>query len=280
MANRLASGNASLTLKIVGIILILAFLLDFFILLFPFQPADRLWQINLSTAIVDRGIVPLVGIGMLFVGYWMDGFSASDRPTVSLDIRFPVLVCASVLGLIYLLIFPLHLNNVRQASVQNLQQIRQDAEQAESQLQNQLTQFLAQINNDQGKAQLEQLRQQARSQFNELLRNEQAFQQALNNPQLPAAQKQLLQKFKEDPAELEKFIAQQTDPQAQANERVTQIRQRREQAEKQARDAAWRSGMRIGISSLLLSIGYIIISWTGLRNMGALQGTKRKVAAR
>jgi hypothetical protein len=279
MANRLASGNASLTLKIVGIILILAFLLDFFILLFPFQPADRLWQINLSTAIVDRGIVPLVGIGMLFVGYWMDGFSASDRPTVSLDIRFPVLVFASILGLIYLLIFPLHLNNVRQASIENIEQIRQDAQQAENQLENQLTQFLAQINNEQGKAQLEQLRQQARNQFNALLKDEQAFQQALNNPQLPADQKELLQKFKQNPAELEKFIQQQTDPQAQATQRVTQIRQRREQAEKQAREAAWRSGMRIGVNSLVLSIGYIIIGWTGLRSI-ALQSSQRKVAAR
>lgn len=38
--------------------------------------------------------------------------------------------------------------------------------------------------------------------------------------------------------------------------------------------------MRIGISSLLLSIGYMIIGWTGLRSMGVLQGSKRKVAAR
>lgn len=264
MTNRFVSGSASLTLKIVGIILILAFLVDFFILLLPFQPTDRLWQINLATVVVERGIVPLVGIGMLFMSYSLDSFSESDRPRVSLDLRFPVLVFASVLGLIYLLIFPLHLNNVRQASVQNIEQIRQDAEQAESQLQNQL----------------EQLRQQARNQLNQLLRNEEAFQQALNNPQLPPAQKEQLQKFKEDPAELERFIQQQTDPQAQATQRVTQIRQRREQAEKQARENAWRSGMRIGVNSLLLAIGYIIIGWTGLRNMGALQGSKRKVAPR
>ncbi len=56
-----------------------------------------------------------------------------------------------------------------------------------------------------------------------------------------------------------------------ANQRLNQIRQRRDEAEKQAKDNAWKSGLRIGISSLLLSIGYIIIGWTGLRGMGALQ---------
>ena len=287
MNNRFASGNAALTLKIIGIILILSFLLDFLVLMFPFQPTDRRWQIELASAIVDRGIVPLVGIGMLFVGYWIESFGDSDGPK-SIDIRFPVLIFSSVLGLIFLLIFPLHLNNVRQASLQSVEQIRQDAEQAENQLQNQLSQFQAQfqaqINNEQGKAQLEQLRNQARSRFTELLNNDEAYEQAINNPELPPGQKELLQNLKENPEELESFIAEQTDPQAQAqaqaDQRVNQIRQRREAAEKQAKENARKSGLRIGISSLLLSIGYIIIGWTGLRSMGALQGSKRKVAAR
>ncbi|CEJ42788.1 hormogonium polysaccharide biosynthesis protein HpsJ [Umezakia ovalisporum] len=288
MTNRFAAGNAPLTLRVVGIILVLSFLLDFLILMLPFQPTDRGWQINLASALVDRGIVPLVGMGMLFVGYWIDAVSDSDSTKSSiggnlpksLDIRFPVLILSSILGLIFLLIFPLHLNNVRQASAQNVAQIRQDAEQAENQLQNQLSQFQAQINNEQGKAQLEQLRNQAKNQFTELLKNEQTYQQALNNPQIPPAQKELLKKFKENPQELDTFIAQQTDPQALATQRLTQIRQRREEAEKQAKDNAWKSGLRIGMSSLLLSIGYIIIGWTGLRSMSVVQGTKRKAAAR
>ncbi|MBH8555081.1 hypothetical protein I8751_22570 [Nostocaceae cyanobacterium CENA357] len=280
MTKRFASLNAALTLKVVGIILILSFLLDFLILLLPFQPTDRAWQINLATALVDRGIVPLVGLGMLFVGYWMnEATSDGDRPQ-PVDLRFPALILSSILGLIFLLIFPLHLNNVRQASAQTVNQINQDAEQAENQLKNQLSQFQAQLNNDQGKAQLEQLRNQARSQFSELLKDDQKYQQALNNPQIPQAQKELLKKFKANPQELDKFIAQQTDPQGLANQRLSQIRQRKEEAEKQAKDNAWKSGLRIGISSLLLSIGYIIIGWTGLRGMGGLQSSGRKATAR
>ncbi|AUT02466.1 hypothetical protein CLI64_19875 [Nostoc sp. CENA543] len=273
MVNRFTSANAALTLKVVGIILIVSFLLDFLVLLFPFQPTDRIWQINIATALVDRGIVPLVGVGALFTGQWMQ--EASDSPQ-GFDLRFPVLVLCSILGLMFLLIFPLHLNNVRQASTQTVSQINQDAEQAENQLKNQLSQFQAQLNNEQGKAQLEQLRTQAKAQFTELLNNEQRYQEALKSNQVPAAQKELLKKFKANPQELDKFIAQQTDPQGLANQRLTQIRQRRDDASKQAKDNAWKSGLRIGMSSLLLAIGYIIIGWTGLRGMGALQGGKPK----
>ncbi len=165
---------------------------------------------------------------------------------------------------------------MRQASTQTVNQINQDAAQAENQVNNQLSQFQAQLNNEQGKAQLEQLRTQAKAQFTELLNNEQRYQEALKSPQVPAAQKELLKKFKENPQELDKFIAQQTDPKGLADQRLIQIRQRRDDASKQAKDNAWKSGLRIGMSSLLLSIGYIIIGWTGLRGMGTLQGGKPK----
>ncbi|MBD2301431.1 hypothetical protein H6G80_04685 [Nostoc sp. FACHB-87] len=278
MTNRFTSGNAALGLKVIGAVLILSFLLDFLILLLPFQPTDRGWQINLATALVDRGIVPMVGLGSLLIGYWIDG--ASDGGPKGIDLRLPAFILSSVLGLIFLLIFPLHLNNVNQAKAQTVTQITQEADQAEKQLDTQLNQFQAQLNTDQGKAQLEQLRAQARAQFADLLKDDQKYKQALANPQLPQSQKDLLQKFKANPQELDKFIDQQTDPQALANQRKGQIRQRKEDAEKQARDNAWKSGLRIGISSLLLSVGYIIIGWTGLRGGGALQTGGRKAAAR
>ena len=278
MTNRFTSGNVALALKVIWVVLILSFLLDFLILLLPFQPTDRTWQINLATALVDRGIVPMVGLGSLLIGYWID--SAGDDGPKGIDLRFPAFILSSILGLIFLLIFPLHLNNVNQAKAQTVTQIGQEADQAETQLKNQLNQFQAQLNTDQGKAQLEQLRTQAKAQFSELLKDDQKYKQALESPQLPQSQKDLLKKFKANPQELDKFVAQQTDPQGLANQRLSQIRQRREDAEKQARDNAWKSGLRIGISSLLLSIGYIIIGWTGIRGGGALQSSGRKAAAR
>ncbi|WP_373527031.1 HpsJ family protein [Nostoc sp.] len=280
MVNRSASVNTALTLKVVGIICVLSFFVDFLILLLPFQPTDRVWQINLATALVDRGIVPLVGLGLLFAGYWIDNTdAASDRPQ-AIDLRFPVLIVSSILGLMFLLIFPLHLNNVNQAKTQTLNRITQEADQAENQLNSRLSQLQAQLNTEQGKAQLEQLRNQTKAQFSEILKDEQRYKQALESSQIPPNIKELLKKAKTDPQVLDKAVEQQTDIQTVRTQQVSQVRERREDAEKQAKDAAWKSGLRISISSLLLSIGYMIIGWTGLRGMGAVQGGKPRATAR
>ncbi|MBF2016547.1 MAG: hypothetical protein IGS23_15360 [Rivularia sp. T60_A2020_040] len=279
MVNRLATVNTSRTLKVVGIILILSFLVDILILSFPFQPTNSGWQIQLATAFVDRGIVPLVGLGMLFAGHWVDSFD--DSSPSGIDLRFPVLILSSILGLIFLLIFPLHLNNVRQASDREVQQIAASAQQAESRVKAELSQVQARLNTEQAKAQIEQQRTQVRTQFSELLKDETRYKQAIENPGIPQQQKDLLKKFKADPKALDTFIAEQSDPQQLANQRLTQIAQEREAAEKRAKETAWKSGLRVGMSSLLLSIGYIIIGWTGLRSQGATNGGgKRKATAR
>jgi F0F1-type ATP synthase membrane subunit b/b' len=279
MVNRVSSSNSSLALKVVGIICILSFFVDFVILLLGFSPTDKQSQIAFTTGVVDRGIVPMVGLGMIMAAYWIDGAeSGGDRS--GLDLRLPSFILSSIFGLMFLLLFPFHLNNVNKASTERVTQISQQAQQAETQLNNQLTQFLNQLNNEQGKAQIEQARSQAKAQFTQLVQDEQRYKQALENPQLPAAQKELLKKFKANPQEIDKFIAQQTDPNQVAQQRISEIRQRKEEAEKGTKDAAWKSGIRIGISSLLLAIGYIIIGWTGLKGTGALQGSKRKAPAR
>lgn len=279
MVNRLATVNTSRTLKVVGIILILSFLVDILILSFPFQPTNSEWQIRLATAFVDRGIVPMVGLGMLFAGHWVDSFD--DSSPSGIDLRFPALILSCILGLIFLLIFPMHLNNVRKISDRDVAQVTARAEQAETQVQSQLSQVQARLNNDQAKAQIEKQRNQVKAQFSELLKDDTRYKQALENPSIPQQQKDLLKKFKADPKALDTFIAEQSDPTQLANQRLTQIRQDKEAAVKQAKDSAWKSGLRVGISSLLLSIGYIIIGWTGLRSKGATSSSgKRKATAR
>jgi hypothetical protein len=189
-------------------------------------------------------------------------------------------IISSILGLMFLLIFPLHLNNVNQAKTQTVNRITQEADQAEAQLNNRFTQLQAQLNTDQGKAQLDQLRTQTKAQFSEILKDDQRYKQALESSQIPPNIKELLKKAKTDPQALDKAIEQQTDIQTLRTQQLSQVRQRREDAQQQARDTAWKSGLRIGISSLLLSIGYIIIGWTGLRGMGAVQGSKPRATTR
>lgn len=271
ISNNQFSPFAARTLKLVGVILILSFLLDFVILSFPAGPRDRAWQISLATSLVDRGIIPLLGVALILAGYWIDNI-ASDSPTnrkSSLDLRFWALLFSCLLGLLFLVLFPLHLNNVLQARTEAIQRINQEADQAKTQLQNELGSAQAQ-------AQLENQQNQFRSQVGNLLQNEQQLNQALQSDQLPAAQKKLLQQFKSDPKALDQFVQQRFGTESLRNQGLTQIQRRQLQVDQQARQEAWKSGLRIGISSLLLSVGYIVIGWTGLRNMGSVQPGRRK----
>lgn len=274
MINRFDVNTAARTLKVAGIVCILSFFLDFVILLFPFQPTQRGWQIALATALVDRGIVPLVGLGMLFAGYWAGSMDEENR---GIDLRLPGMLISCFLGLMFLLIFPLHLNNINQARTQAVQDISKQAEQEETQLNNQLNQFLG---NAELKSALEQRKAQAKKQLTDLIGNEAAYKARLEDPATSAQEKELLKRFKQNPAEIDKFIEQQANPQTQADQQKRQIREQREQREKAAMDQAWKSGLRVGVSSLAYSIGYIIIGWTGLRSMGVGQGTGRKATAR
>ena len=70
--------------------------------------------------------------------------------------KHETLILSSIFGLMFLLIFPLHVTTVDQVSKEKVNQIAQDAQQAESQLNSQLAQFQGQLNNDQGRAQLQQ----------------------------------------------------------------------------------------------------------------------------
>lgn len=270
MVNRVSISNISLALKLIGIICLLSFFLDFIFLLFPFQPTDKLWQIGLVRNVVDRGIVPLVGLGIMMTAYWFDGATDSHRNS-GLNLKLPVFILSSILGLMFLLMFPLHLNNVNQVKVQALQRYNQEGDQLEAQVKTQLQQVQSQLTNEQVKANLDKqrvaLKQQLSTQLNELIKDEQKYNQALNNNQLPEVQRKLLQEYKINPRVLDNFIAQQTNPEQLAQQRITQIRAEKEQRLNKTQEDAVKE-LRIGISSILLSIGYIVIGWTGLKSLG------------
>ncbi|MDJ0616294.1 MAG: HpsJ family protein [Calothrix sp. MO_192.B10] len=285
MINRFTTVNAARTLTVAGIVLMLSFLLDVFVLIFPFQPTDSRWQIALVTALVDRGIVPMVGLGMLFTGYWI-GSTDDSEPKQGIDVRFPSLIFASILGLIFLVFFPLHLNNVRQVSADRVEKISQEAEQAETQLKNRLSQAKEQLSSERGKAQIEQLRARTKTQLAEILKDEAKYKQALESPQVPQPVKDVLKKAKANPnpKELDKLINQQTDPlataQRNADLELNKIRSNKERLEQRTKQDAWKTGLRTGLSSLLLSVGYIIIGWSGLRGMNNPSSNKRKATMR
>jgi hypothetical protein len=251
LSSRQSAPLAARSLKVVGIIIILAAFLDIFVLPIPYQPLDRQWQISFVTQVVDRGIVPMVGLALLLTGFWIDSLvGIGNRRPAWQDLRFWAFLLASLLGLFYILAIPLHLNNIRVVGNQALEKIEQEATQAESQLGTRLNQEVG----------------QQREQINQLLSNEDLLNQALQSGQVSQEQAQLLQQFKQDPQSLDQFIGQRVD---QLKTQVeTEIGVRREQAISSAKLDTLKSGLRIGIGSLFLAIGYVFISWTGLRNLG------------
>ncbi len=262
--SRQFSSVVARTLKVVGIILILSALLDCIVLSLPGETSDILnrgWQLAAATQIVDRGIIPLMGIALLMTGFWVDTSTgvSIERQNIWLDLRFWALLVSSFLGLIYLCLVPLHLNNTRLELKEALVQVDREAGQAEGQLE-------AQIKSDQFKAQIEQLKSQRRSQIAALLQDEGKMAQALKSPEVPKELKAVLQESKNDPKALDKFLEQQA--QELPNQARKEIQTRKQQKEKELRTRSRNSSLQTGISSLLLAIGYITVGWTGLRSMG------------
>jgi len=270
--SRQFSSVAARTLKVVGIILILSALLDCIVLSLPGETSDMInrgWQLAAATQIVDRGIIPLIGIALLLTGFWVDSSTgvSIERRNVWLDLRFWALLISSLLGLIYLLLVPVHLNNTRLELKETLVQVEREAGQAEGQLE-------AQMKSEQFKTQIEQLKSQRRSQIAALLQDEGKMAEALKSPEVPKELKAVLQESKNDPKALDKFLEQQA--QELPNQARNEIRTRKQQKEKELRTRSRNSSLQTGISSLLLAIGYITVGWTGLRSMGMLRFGGRK----
>lgn len=250
LSSSTASPLAAISLKLVGIVTILSSLLDFLILLLPPDLLNPQWQLNVTTQIVDRGIVPFVGIALLLAGFWIDrSVGKSGQPANLLfDLRFWSCLVASVLGLVFLLLAFLHINNVRITARDALGRVEQEASQATTQLEQRLEGELSQQQN----------------QLELLLQDDDRLQQAITSGQVS---EDLLQ-FKDDPGALDQFLDQRA---GEARQRIeTEIGTRREDARKRVRQEAIKSGIRISFSSLLLAIGYTVVGWTGLRRLMSL----------
>lgn len=263
--SRPLSPPAALVLKVIGLICIVSFLVDAITLLIPFNPTDRGWQINLTTQLVERGIIPLVGMAFLFAGTWIDSVadtSGKGSPVWQI-VKLVALVLSGILGLLYLLIAPLHINNVRLQSNTAIERVAEQAKQAETQLGSQAF-----------KNQVEQRRSQIRNQIGELLKDEQKYNEALQNQQLPKEVKDILQQSKANPQVLDDFLNQQAK--SFSNQTLTQIRERQQQIETQAKTAALKSQIQIGISSVLLALGFVVTAGTGLRGLVSLPSAPRK----
>ncbi len=237
----------ALMLKLVGALLILTSLIDYIVLFTTISFQDNQSIITFTTGVVDRGFIPMVGIMLLFIGFWIEtGREGVDSSTGSSPaLRLTALVIASILGLFFLLIAPWHVLTTRVAADAQVKQIEQKATEAKGQLDSQVQQFKGQIDT-------------------QLLQLDQAISSnQLQGSQLDQAKQQRdqLKKLKADPKALDAQIA------PKKTEELGKIDARQRELTDQTQGTALRAALRTGLNSLLLAIGYIIIGWTGIRQL-------------
>lgn len=251
----------ALTLKLFGVIFILIALLDFLTLIFPLQMADPQWQLTVVTGIVDRGVVPMLGMGLISIGYLVDTMQKSNdtSPKTGFDLRIPVYILAIALGLVFLLLIPVHLTNVNQIKSAELAQLESQIGQGQQQVEGALRQFDALSQNPEA---LEQQIQEGE----QLLAARQVNGNPLNQEQLTTIERQVnelkgLREISKDPAALRaKMDEIKTNLE-------TQVAEQRKKVEGQASNQALKQGLRVGLSSLMLSIGFAAFGALGLRNI-------------
>ena len=255
---KITSNLTSLILKLVGGILIISGILEYIFAVVPSQWQDLNWKITLVNGFVDQGIIPLIGISIIFLGWWIEDNHSQAKSSTSLRLFILILTC--LFGLFFLLLIPLHIGNVNQVSSDLITQISQKVEQQESQVEGFIQQLQAVSKDPQRlKQEIEQRNQvlqsggvfqgqQLSAQQLELLRNEkEQLQQILDLSQEPEKLKTKLDEIK-------------SDLQSKLKEKETEERQK-------AQTLTLQQSLKTSILSLILAIAYTVIGWFGLRSM-------------
>lgn len=247
---------AAIALKLVGVISILSFLVDLANLLLPPDFLNPVWLAGVINNIVERGIIPFLGITLLLVGFWVDRTSGRSKQPGSLliDLRFWSCLLASILGLLFIVLPIVNITNNQPLG-------RVLVERAEQE-----------VNQERGLAQqaLAARFEQRRNELQVLIQNEELLQQLIDSGELETAINdgrvpENILDFRGDPEGLDNNLRQLAEAdnqriQAEANSQLEDNRRR-------INGGLLKSVIVIAINGLLLAIGHIVIGWIGLRRL-------------
>ncbi|MBE9223266.1 hypothetical protein IQ215_11215 [Cyanobacterium stanieri LEGE 03274] len=259
---KITSTFTALGIKLVGFIILVSALIDFLFLAIPLQLADRNWQINFTNTLVDRGVVPLLAVVLLILGWWItDNIPNAGQPQKA--VRLPVFIISSLLGLLFLLLVPIHLSNISSVSAQFIQEIDQRATAQEDEIQGFIEQLDAIARNPQQiQGEIEQRNQVINNGGN--IQGRQLSPEELQAITSQRDQLQELLQLSQTPSELETRL-EETRTRLQ-----TELRDLQRQEKQRAQTQALRQTLRTGINSFMLSVGYIVLGWLGIKGfMGA-----------
>jgi ABC-type multidrug transport system fused ATPase/permease subunit len=251
--------SAPFALKLVGFILIFSSLIDYLFLLTGLDFKDKQALGSGITQLVDRGVIPMIGVALALTAYWLERLA--DMPARNSKLfRFVALAIAALLGVGFLILAPVHLNNTSQVANLAREQIGKQAKDAESQVEQQV---------QQRQSELTSLVSDTKK-FDEQLKQ---MSEAIANNQVPPAQLEQLKQLEKDLKEIKANpAALQNKAKESRDQLLNRIRDEKQKAEQQVDSQSWKASAKTGLNSLILSVGYLIISWVGLSEMGLFSG--------
>ncbi|AMW30113.1 HpsJ family protein [Arthrospira platensis] len=230
-------------LRLAGVILFFFALINYILLFVPPNFGDLRWQLNFTTQMVEQGVIPVLAIALMFCAYGLQEVAglSPEKPKQGFNsLKFWVYVISGILGVMYLVLIPLHVGTTIAASNETIEKINQDAATAQVQLEERL--------------------QEQQTQMLAILGNQQRLEDYIQEQQLTEAQLARLQQFQENP----EVLGVQSD--AIGQELKREIENRRREAEKRSQLGTFKSNLRVGLGSLLLASCYLTIAWSGLIN--------------
>ncbi|WP_299486912.1 HpsJ family protein [Acaryochloris sp. IP29b_bin.137] len=254
---------SSRVLTLVGLILILTFFLDFLVRLTSPQLANAEIQLTLLNDLIDRGVIPLIGLSLIYAGFWFhlytkpplsaDSHNGKELRAAWQDPKFWTFVFASLLGLMFLLIIPFHYAKTGEVIQKALDQVESEWTRNKATIDQQLNQV--------------KLEEQ---EWQSILKDPTQLEQRLQNPQLPPQQKAALTQLKTNPQLLKQSadarIKQLQQQQTQAAGQLADAEKRKSEVVSRAEGERSLTRLRAGIRSILLAIAFASIGWTGLRD--------------
>jgi ABC-type multidrug transport system fused ATPase/permease subunit len=238
-----------LALKTAGAVLIVSSLIDLvFMLWFPPElgadPDHKKWFLYATSQLVDRGLLPLVGIAFAIAGDWIEIVSTENGGNRGNGWRIGTYSLASLLGLIFVLIIPFQLITTNALKSDDLQKIGAEVTRLEQGI----------------KGNLAQIRSQSKDKIKEQIA---AVDKEIKN----GAQGQGLQNLQITKSKLELLLNDPKKFEQESEQNIKQLKEQQAKAEAQAGEKMLKTGVRTGLASLLLALGYVTIGWTGLRGV-------------
>lgn len=227
--------QTSLALPAVGLVLIVTVLFDFVVRLIFTRLDTPEVQVGLLTEFIDRGVIALIGLALVYAGFWLNSLASRKNEQKGLSAwqkpQFWTFVFASLMGLVFLIMMPAHFGATGQVLTKTLTQFDQQEAQAKATL-------------DQQKRQADQI--VASGQIDEILRE----------PNLPQQQRALFEQLKKDPKSIETQLASQ----------LAGIQKEKNEALDKVNRQTTLDRLRAEVRSLLLAVGFTVLGWTGLRD--------------